>query len=64
LLHVLGPHGVGIAGGGVVEEDGVFAHEVVDLVRLAADGQLVLAHRIEAEEGFGVVDQVELASTS
>lgn len=44
----------------MVEEDGVFAHEVVDGGGLFAEGDDVFADWVEAEEGFVVVDEVEL----
>lgn len=44
----------------MVEQDGVLAHEVVDRGGFAAEGQDVLADRVEAEEGFVAVNDVEL----
>jgi hypothetical protein len=44
----------------VVEQDGVFAHDVVDRAGCAAESDDVFADGVEAEECFLVVDQVEL----
>lgn len=43
-----------------MEQDGVFAHEVVDGLGLFAEGDDVFADRVEAEECFFAVDNVEL----
>jgi hypothetical protein len=46
--------------GGVVEDHGVFAHQVVDVARAAGQRDLVLGDRVEAEEDFLAVEDVEL----
>lgn len=44
----------------MVEQDGVFAHEVIHGLGLTAEGDDVLADGVEAKECLLVVDHVEL----
>jgi hypothetical protein len=50
LLDVLGAGRGVVVARGVVEEDCVLAHEVVDLMRLVAEGDLAPDDGIETEE--------------
>jgi hypothetical protein len=50
LVDVLGAGGGVVVVGGVVEQDGVFAHEVVDGLGFFAEGEDVFADGVEAEE--------------
>jgi hypothetical protein len=46
--------------GGVVEDHGVLAHQVVDVARAAGQRDVVLDDRVEAEEDLFAVEDVEL----
>jgi hypothetical protein len=61
-LGLLDPGRVGgvAASGGVAEDEGIFAHQVVDGLGAAGQRDVVADDRIEAEEGFLVVKDVEL----
>ena len=45
---------------GVVEHHGVFSHQVVDVARAAGQRDGLLGDRVEAEEHFLAVEDVEL----